>query len=53
MSTTKVNDSFIEYILVDNPDFNNLDDLTNKIERGTLKFIEDVEKFLSKTLNCL
>jgi hypothetical protein len=46
--TTKGVDSIIEYILVDNPDFSNLDTLTNQIERGTLKFIMDVEDFLSK-----
>jgi len=47
-STTKGVDSIIEYILVDNPDFSDLDTLTNQIERGTLKFIKDVEDFLSK-----
>ena len=46
--TIKGVDSIIEYNLVDNPDFSNLDTLTKKIERGTLKFIEDVEDFLSK-----
>ena len=39
-------DSIVEYILVDNPDFSDLDALTNQIEKGTLKFIEDVERFL-------
>jgi len=48
VSTIKGVDSIIEYILVDNPDFSNLDALTNQIERGTLKFIKDVENFLSK-----
>ena len=47
-STTKGVDSIIEYILVDNPDFSDLDTLTKQIERGTLKFIKDVENFLSK-----
>ncbi len=46
--TTKGVDSMIEYILVDNPDFSNLDTLTNQIEKGTLKFIKDIENFLSK-----
>ena len=48
VSTTKVVDSIIEYILVDNPDFSDLDTLTRKLERATLKFIKDVESFLSK-----
>ena len=47
-STTKGVDSIMEYILVDNPDFSDLDTITNQIERGTLKFIKDVENFLSK-----
>jgi len=47
-STTKGTDSIIDYILVENPDFSDLDTLTKQIERGTLKFIEDVEDFLSK-----
>ena len=47
-STTKGVDSIIEYILVDNPDFNDLDTLTKQIEKGTLKFIKDIENFLSK-----
>jgi hypothetical protein len=47
-STTKGNDSIIESILVDKPDFSDLDTLTKQIEIGTLKFIEDVENFLSK-----
>jgi hypothetical protein len=47
-STTKGVDSIIEYILVENPDFSDTDMLTKQIERGTLKFITDVEGFLSK-----
>jgi hypothetical protein len=41
-------DSILEYNLVDNPDFSNLDSLTEKVESGTLRFIYDVENFLSK-----
>jgi hypothetical protein len=48
VSTTKGVDSIIESILVDNPDFSDLDTLTNQIERETLVFIMDVEGFLSK-----
>jgi len=40
-------DSIIENTLVDNPDFSDLDSLTRQIENGALKFIEDVESFLS------
>ena len=41
-------DSIIDYVLVDNPDFSDLDKLTKQIEKGTLKFIKDIETFLSK-----
>ena len=47
-STTKGFDYIIEAVLVDNPDFNDLNALTKQIEQGTLKFIKDVENFLSK-----
>ena len=46
VSTTKGVDSILESILVDNPDFSDLDTLTKQLESGTLKFIKDVESFL-------
>lgn len=46
VSPAKGVDSIIEFILVDNPDFSDLDALTKKIEKSTLKFIKDVENFL-------
>jgi len=45
---TKGVDSIMEYTLTDTPDFNDLDALTEKLEEGTLAFISDIEKFLSK-----
>jgi len=48
VSTIKGTDSIVEHILVDNPDFKDLDSLTNQIESATLEFIEDVEIFLSQ-----
>ncbi len=48
VSTTKGVDSIVEHVLVEKPDFSNLDALTNHIEEGTLKFIDDIEDFLSK-----
>ena len=48
VSTTQGADSILEYVLVGNPEFNDLDTLTKQIERETLKFIKDVESFLSK-----
>ena len=41
-------DAILDHILIDDPDFRDLDALTTKIERGTLKFIKDVEGFLAK-----
>jgi hypothetical protein len=49
--TTQGVDSIVEHVLVDNPDFSDLNALTNQIERGTLKFIQDVESFLSTHSN--
>jgi hypothetical protein len=40
-------DYISDYVLVDNPDFSDLHALTSQIEKGTLKFIKDVEGFLS------
>jgi hypothetical protein len=40
-------DSVLEHILIDNPDFSDTDKLTAGIEQGTLKFIKDIEGFLS------
>ena len=47
-STLKGFDSIVECVLVDNPDFSDLDSLTKGIEEGTLKFVKDVEDFLAK-----
>ncbi|NVM19792.1 MAG: hypothetical protein HWN80_18970 [Candidatus Lokiarchaeota archaeon] len=47
-SMTKGVDSILDHILIDNPDFRELDMLTKQIEQGTLKFLRDVETFLSK-----
>jgi len=46
--TLKGFDSILEYDLADNPDFSNLDALTKQIESGTLRFIKDVENYLSQ-----
>ena len=51
VSTTEGVDSIVEHILVDDPDFSDLDALTKQIERTTLKFIKDVESFLSRRQN--
>ncbi len=48
VSSTKGVDSIIESILVENPDFSDLEPLTKQIESETLKFIAYVENFLSE-----
>lgn len=45
-STTKGVDFIVWHVLVDNPDFGDLNSLTKQIERGTLEFIDNVEDFL-------
>ena len=44
-------DYIVDHILIDDPDFSDLDTLTKQIERGTLEFISDVEGFLSNHSN--
>lgn len=46
--TTESFDSIIEHVLVHNPDFSNLDELTEQIEEGTLKFSQDLKDFLER-----
>jgi hypothetical protein len=45
-STLKGADSILESVVVKNPDFNNLQKITQDVERGTLEFIENVQNFL-------
>ncbi len=47
VSTTEGMDSIVEHVLVDHPDFGDLDALTKEIERGTVRFTKDVESFLA------
>lgn len=44
-------DSILESVLVENPDFGNLPALTERIEKGTMVFIRDIESFLSREGN--
>ena len=47
VSITKGVDSILEYVLVEYPDFGDLDKLNRQVESGTKEFIKDIEKFLS------
>jgi hypothetical protein len=44
--STKGADSILEHILVEHPDFSDLNALTKQIESETLIFIQDIENFL-------
>jgi len=48
VATTKGVDSILEHVLIDDPDFSDLDSLTKQIENATLKFIRDIESFITK-----
>ena len=41
-------DAIIEHVLVENPDFRNLEDLSKAIDDGTMEFITDVDNFLKQ-----
>ena len=47
-SNPKREDFVIGHILIEDPDFSDLDALTEQIESGTLNFIRDVEGYLSQ-----
>ena len=47
-STIKGKDSIAEFDLVNQPDFDNMTKLTEQIEKGTIKFIQDIETYLSR-----
>lgn len=47
VASTQRADAVIEHVLVAEPDFGDLPALTGQIERGTLKFIQDVEVFMA------
>ena len=46
-SNPKAEDYVLAHVLADDPDFGDLDYLTEQIDKGTLEFIQDVEGFLS------
>jgi len=47
VESPKGTDSIVEHVLVENPDFSDLDGLTQCIEREVTVFIEDICEFLS------
>lgn len=47
-SDIKGTESIIEKVLVEQPNFNDLDALTKQIEKGTLEFIEAITNFLEQ-----
>jgi len=47
VATTQGADAIIESVLLENPNFDDLPELTKQIQKGTQKFIFDIEAFLS------
>ena len=47
-STPRDVDYIIDHVLIEDPDFSDLDSLTRQIEQGILAFIEDVEDILAR-----
>ena len=47
-SNPRAADYVLDHVLVNNPDFSDLNSLTEQIEKGTLEFISDVEGFLNR-----
>ena len=45
--TTQGVDAIVEHVLVDDPDFSDVAALTKQVEGETLKFIRDVESFIT------
>jgi len=45
-SSIKGRDSIVENVLVENPDFGDLDSLTQEIEESTLRFMEDMVEII-------
>ena len=46
VASTRGEDAIIKHVLTANPDFDDLDAVTEQIESGTVKYIEDIEEFL-------
>lgn len=46
VATTRGEDAILKHVLTENPDFDDLDAVTEQIENGAVKFIEDIEVFL-------
>lgn len=46
IATTRGEDAILKHVLTVNPDFDDMDAVTEQIESGVVKFIEDVEVFL-------
>lgn len=46
VATLRGEDAILTHVLTANPDFDDLDDVTEQIEIGMVKYIEDVERFL-------
>jgi hypothetical protein len=48
VASTKGVDSIVEHVLVESPNFGDLDALMRQIEEATLRFVGDIEDFLAE-----
>ena len=46
VATTRGETAILKHVLTENPDFDDMDAVTEQIEIGVVKFIKDVETFL-------
>lgn len=51
--TTRGMDAILEHVLVADPDFSDLQALTDRIEQETLKFSKNIESYLQGRFDCL
>jgi hypothetical protein len=49
VATTQGADAIIEHVLVETPDFDDLEELTKRLQNGTLSFIEVIEDLILST----
>jgi len=47
VETIQGEDAILTHVLVDEPNFDDLDALSKQIEKGTIKFIEEIEIFIN------
>jgi hypothetical protein len=47
VATIRGEDAILKHVLTPNPDYDDMDAVTEQIEKGSVKFIQDVDEFMS------